>query len=465
MPATRRSERARKWVGSSTARRSSCSRRPALRSATTYGRNADPHGPAAAAIAVNSSEPCRVARSSHRARRSLIAVIYLRHEVAIVAHGIRQIFLGLTLRCACSSQPTRGARRSMASCARSNRLPQRLSELGVSVEFLTPDGFPSFPLPTYPGLRCALPPPARDWRRIERAKPDAIHIATEGPVGHMVRRFCRKHRHGRSRQLYHAISRYISARVPNPGASLSYALLRRFHSAAAITMVSTPSLMAELSSARLQQSRGCGRAASTPTCFGRTARSPSICRDPIFVCAGRVAVEKNLEAFLSLDLPGSKVVIGEGPARTRVTASLSRREFSGCSPASQLAAPCGCGRRVRVSQQDRHVRGRAARGACLRRAGRGLSGDGPRDVIGNHPVGALDDDLRAACMKALAISRGRLPRLCARALLGEQRPAIHRACQSRRGKSVRVGTSSSRADFRKRIRPRRSCPRRVELAT
>ena len=116
---------------------------------------------------------------------------------------------------------------------------------GVEITFLTSEGFPSVPVPTYPTLRCALPGPRRIARRIEQAKPDAIHIATEGPIGHMVRRYCLGHRRPFTTSYTTRFPEYISARLPIPEA-WSYAVLRRFHSAAAVTMVATPSLMAEL---------------------------------------------------------------------------------------------------------------------------------------------------------------------------------------------------------------------------
>ena len=124
-------------------------------------------------------------------------------------------------------------------------LAQTARALGVTVEFLTPEGFPGVPLPTYPGLRLALPRPRQIAQRIEAAKPDAIHIATEGPVGYMVRRYCRRHGRPFTTSYTTRFPEYISARAPIPEA-LSYAILRRFHAAAAATMVSTQSLLAEL---------------------------------------------------------------------------------------------------------------------------------------------------------------------------------------------------------------------------
>ena len=124
-------------------------------------------------------------------------------------------------------------------------LAQTARALRVTVEFLTPEGFPGVPLPTYPGLRLALPRTRQIAQRIEAAKPYAIHIATEGPVGYMVRRYCRRHDRPFTTSYTTRFPEYISARAPIPEAWI-YAALRRFHAAAAVTMVATQSLMTEL---------------------------------------------------------------------------------------------------------------------------------------------------------------------------------------------------------------------------
>src|SRR5271157_1763924 len=132
-----------------------------------------------------------------------------------------------------------GVVRTLTSLARS------ALKLGVTIEFLSPEGFPSIPVPTYPGLRLALPSPTRIAQRIEEIGPDAIHIATEGPIGHMVRRYCINRGLPFTTSYTTRFPEYISARLAIPEA-WSYAVLRHFHSAATVTMVSTPSLMAEL---------------------------------------------------------------------------------------------------------------------------------------------------------------------------------------------------------------------------
>ena len=150
-------------------------------------------------------------------------------------------------------------------------LTESLEGLGATVRLLTPDGFASVPLPTYPGLRCALPRPSTIAARIEQAAPDAIHIATEGPIGFMVRRYCMARGLPFTTSFTTRFPEYIAARAPFP-VTWGYAALRRFHEAATITMVSTQSLMAELAGRGFPSSR-CGAAASIPSCSGPNGRS------------------------------------------------------------------------------------------------------------------------------------------------------------------------------------------------
>ena len=133
-----------------------------------------------------------------------------------------------------------GVVRTLTSLARA------ATTLGAEIEFLTPDGFPSVGVPTYPGLRVALPNRREIARRIEAASPDAIHIATEGPIGWAVRGYCRHHKLAFTTSYTTRFPEYIAARSIIPLA-LSYAVLRHFHAAAAMTMVATASLRQELS--------------------------------------------------------------------------------------------------------------------------------------------------------------------------------------------------------------------------
>ncbi|MBV8745395.1 MAG: glycosyltransferase, partial [Xanthobacteraceae bacterium] len=176
-------------------------------------------------------------------------------------------------------------------------LANAVHKFDAAITFLTPDGFPSVAVPTYPGLRCALPRPREVAQRIERIAPDAIHIATEGPIGAVARHYCVKRGLPFTTSYTTRFPEYIAARVPIPEA-LSYAVLRYFHAAARVTMVSTPSLMAELAGRGFKNLGMWTRGVDTDLFRPERATDLGLPR-PIFATVGRVAVEKNLAAFLA----------------------------------------------------------------------------------------------------------------------------------------------------------------------
>jgi glycosyltransferase involved in cell wall biosynthesis len=290
-----------------------------------------------------------------------------------------------------------GVVRTLTSLAASAR------RLGVTVDFLSPEGFPSFPLPSYPDLRIAWPQRAEIARRIEAAAPDAIHIATEGPVGLMARAYCARRRLPFTTSYTTRFPEYISARWPIPE-SWSYAALRRFHARAAVTMVSTPSLTATLRQYGFRNLGLWTRGVDTATFTPDNAIALDLPR-PIFLSAGRVAVEKNLEAFLSLDLPGSKVVIGDGPQLPELKRRFPHAHFLGALPAPQLATHMAAADVfVFPSLTDTFGVVQLEALACGVPVA-AFPVMGPKDVIADHPIGVLSEDLRAACLAALQLSR------------------------------------------------------------
>jgi glycosyltransferase involved in cell wall biosynthesis len=275
--------------------------------------------------------------------------------------------------------------------------------LGVAVEFLTPEGFASVPLPTYPGLRLALPRRREIARRIEEPKPDAIHIATEGPIGHMVRAYCRARGRPFTTSYTTRFPEYIAARAPIPQAWV-YAALRRFHAAATVTMVASRSLMSEL------RQRGFGnlgmwtRGVDTDLFRPERAIDLGFSR-PIFVTVGRLAVEKNVEAFLALDLPGTKVVVGSGPQEKELRRRFPQARFLGLMEHGTLAAHLAAAD-VFVFPSRTDTFGVVQLEALA--SGVPIAAfpvTGPKDVIADNPIGVLNEDLRAACLQALGISR------------------------------------------------------------
>jgi glycosyltransferase involved in cell wall biosynthesis len=275
--------------------------------------------------------------------------------------------------------------------------------LGVPIEFLTPDGFPSVALPTYANLRLALPNRREIARRIAAARPDAIHVATEGPVGLAARTYCVRRRLPFTTSYTTRFPEYIAARFPIPEA-LSYAVLRRFHGTAAVTMVSTLSLMAELRARGFQNLRMWTRGVDTDL-FAPERALPLDLPRPIFLTAGRVAVEKNLEAFLSLDLPGSKVVVGDGPQEAELRGRFPDAKFLGLRQGTALAGLIAAADVfVFPSRTDTFGVVQLEALACGVPVA-AFPVTGPKDVIGHQAIGVLDENLRAACLNALNISR------------------------------------------------------------
>ena len=290
-----------------------------------------------------------------------------------------------------------GVVRTLTSLARS------AAGLGADVEFLTPDGFPSVGVPTYPGLRIALPNRSEIARRIEAASPDAIHIATEGPIGWAVRAYCRRRKLAFTTSYTTRFPEYIAVRSIVP-ASWSYAVLRHFHAAAAMTMVATSSLRRELSTRGFKKLGTWTRGVDTDLFTPDGASELDLPR-PIFMTVGRVAVEKNLEAFLSLNLPGSKVVIGDGPQRSVLKRRYPKVRFLGEKTGRELSSHFAAADVfVFPSLTDTFGVVQLEALACGTPVA-AFPVTGPLDVIADHPVGALDTDLRSACIRALGISR------------------------------------------------------------
>jgi glycosyltransferase involved in cell wall biosynthesis len=284
-----------------------------------------------------------------------------------------------------------------------NSLARAAAKLGVDIEFLSPDGFWTFPVPTYPGLRLALPSKKKIAERIEAAKPDAIHIATEGPIGFAVRAYCMRIGRPFTTSYTTRFPEYISARSPIP-AQWIYNVLRRFHGAATVTMVATPSLTTELRERGFTNLGMWTRGVDVDLFRPDRAIDLGFPR-PIFMSVGRVAVEKNLPAFLSLDLPGTKVVIGAGPQEGELKRRFPSAKFLGQLDNGILAAHLAAAD-VFVFPSLTDTFGIVQLEALA--SGVPIAAfpvTGPKDVISDNPIGVLNEDLRVACMQALWISR------------------------------------------------------------
>lgn len=274
--------------------------------------------------------------------------------------------------------------------------------LGVEITFLTPESFRTMAMPGYAGLRIALTTPGRVARLIDDATPDAIHIATEGPIGLLARRYCRKRGRTFTTSFHTRFPDYVTARIPVPE-SWVWWLLRRFHVPSRAVMAATPALMRELRSRGFRNVVLWSRGVDAKLFRPRPATLELL--PPVFLSVGRVAREKNLDAFLDLNLPGTKLVVGDGPALAALKRRYPEAVFTGALFGEKLAeAYASSDVFAFPSKTDTFglvLLEALASGVPVA----AFPVAGPRDVITDPAVGVLDDDLRSACLRALKLSR------------------------------------------------------------
>jgi glycosyltransferase involved in cell wall biosynthesis len=281
-----------------------------------------------------------------------------------------------------------------------------LTALGHTVRYATPEGRFTVGLPTYPEIRLALFPRTLLEREIREFAPDAVHIATEGTLGMSARAICLKHGIAFSTSFHTRFPEYVRARFPLIPESLVYRWLRWFHGPATAVMVATESLRREMAAHGFTNLRLWSRGVDTDH-FHPVPGAHLPYPDPIWLYVGRVAVEKNIEAFLKLDLPGTKLVVGDGPARARLEAQYPEARFLGAlSGESLVRTYAGSTVFVFPSRTDTFGLVLLEALACgLPVAAYPVQG--PLDVVGGAPVAALDQDLGKACLAALR--RGLIP--------------------------------------------------------
>ena len=288
-------------------------------------------------------------------------------------------------------------------------LAKDLASLGHSVRMITPLGRRTFPMPTYPEIRLAFFQRRALTREIREFAPDAVHIATEGSLGLTARRICIKHGIAFTTAFHTRFAEYVHARFRMVPEKVIWRWLRWFHHPATAVMVATKTLQNELAVHGFRNlriwSRGVDIAKFHPMA---DARLPY--EGPIWIYVGRVAVEKNIEAFVALDLPGTKVVVGDGPAKTALSQKYPNVKFLGALTGEALTrAYAGSDVFVFPSRTDTFGLVTLEALAC------GLTVaaypvEGPRDVVGadvrgGPDVAVLDEDLRTACLGALELAR------------------------------------------------------------
>jgi 1,2-diacylglycerol 3-alpha-glucosyltransferase/glucuronosyltransferase len=295
---------------------------------------------------------------------------------------------------------TNGVVRTLAQTA------EWLGRFGHEVRMLTPRDFRSIACPTYPEIRLSLLPRKLVEHSIDEFSPQALHIATEGPLGLAARRYCLRRKLRFTTSYHTQFPQYLRARFPIP-LSISYWALHRFHGAAVRCMVSTLSLRKELEGRGFKNLAAWRRGVDTQL-FKPGAKDFLSLPRPIAAYVGRVAVEKNVEAFLRMPWEGSKIVIGDGPERARLQANYPGTMFTGFRFAEDLVAHLAAADvMVFPSLTDTFGLVNLEAMAC----GVPVAAypvNGPIDVIEDGVTGALDHDLEKAARRALLLD----PKAC-----------------------------------------------------
>jgi glycosyltransferase involved in cell wall biosynthesis len=275
---------------------------------------------------------------------------------------------------------------------------------GDTVEVIGPDCFRTLPLPSYPEIRLALHPRPALRRMVDGFAPGAVHIATEGPLGWAMRALCLRRGWNFTTSFHTKFPEYLQARTGLPP-RFAWALLRRFHEAGGGTFAATQSLREELTRRGFTRIRPWTRGVDLVQFNGVGRDEWAGLPRPVFLHVGRVAVEKNIEAFLALDLPGSKVVVGDGPQRAALERRFPAAHFAGWRQGEALArAYAGADVMVFPSRTDTFGLVMLEAMAC----GTPVAAypmTGPLDVIPGSGAGVVDADLRTAALGALACER------------------------------------------------------------
>jgi len=284
-------------------------------------------------------------------------------------------------------------------------LGRELTMLGHEVRYVTPEGRFTVPMPTYSEIRLAIFAQRTLENEIREFAPDAIHIATEGTLGIGARKICLRYNIPFTTSFHTRFPEYVTARFPFIREEAVYRFLRWFHAPATAMMVATPALKRELEERGFKNLKIWSRGVDTDL-FRPQPDEPLPYPRPIWLYVGRIAVEKNIESFLKLDLPGTKVLVGDGPARAPLAKAYPEAKFLGPRSGEPLVkAYAGSDVFVFPSKTDTFGLVMLEALAC----GTPVAAypvQGPNDVIGtSSQAGALDEDLEKACRKALTLSR------------------------------------------------------------
>ncbi|HBK08529.1 MAG TPA: alpha-mannosyltransferase [Acetobacteraceae bacterium] len=283
---------------------------------------------------------------------------------------------------------------------------QELRDMGHTVHVIGPDRFRTFPCPTYPDISLSVLPRRSLVGMIEAFKPHALHIATEGPLGMAARSWAKRNGFLFTTAFHTRFAEYVQARTGFPVGPI-YAWMRRFHGAGQGTLVATQSLRDDLAARGFRNIRSWSRGVDLELFKPYPKTEFADLPKPIFIYVGRVAVEKNIEAFLDLDLPGSKIVVGGGPQLAALQREYPHVTFTGPRYGEALArAYSSADVLVFPSLTDTFGLVILEALACGTPVAAFLV-TGPKDVLANATgkVGVAHTDLKVAALEALNADR------------------------------------------------------------
>ena len=282
--------------------------------------------------------------------------------------------------------------------------------MGHEVEVIHPGlGYRTIPLPTYSEIKLAIGAKKDIEARFKAFEPEAIHIATEGTLGQAARSICRKWKLPFTTSYHTKFPEYVNARFPFIPLSFGYSFMRRFHNSGNRLMVATPSMRDDLEKRGFNNITPWARGVDTelfhPDKRGIEGGVYKDIEGPVFLYVGRIAVEKNLEAFLDLDLPGKKVLVGPGPQLEELKARYPDAIFPGPKSGEELARYfADADVFVFPSLTDTFglvILEAMATGTPVA----AYLAPGPKDLIPGSNAGWASDDLHEACMKSLEMKR------------------------------------------------------------
>ena len=292
------------------------------------------------------------------------------------------------------------------------RTAEECRAMGHEVEVIHPGlGYRTIPLPTYPDIKLALDARRDIEERFKAFEPEAIHIATEGTLGETARKICLRWKLPFTTSYHTKFPEYVNARFPFIPLAAGYSFMRRFHNSGNRMMVATPSMRDDLAKRGFNNITPWARGVDTeqfhPSLRGIDGGVYKDLEGPIFVYVGRVAVEKNIESFLALDLPGTKVVVGPGPQLEELKKKYPKAVFTGSKSGEELARHfADADVSVFPSWTDTFglvILESMATGTPVA----AFPAPGPKDLIPGTGAGAVSDDLKAACLEALTMDRAR----------------------------------------------------------